>query len=140
MQQLCLCANNLLTRTTIYAIIPHLTHKESKTVPHMVAESNHYIEDAPVDRLRLLEDRILCRVVKKKRREGRFIIAGQFEYAVKTSIGRVLCLGDEYEGPLEAGDYVIFQGWTGREFQSTDETLILLRPDNVLAVIDREAE
>lgn len=107
-------------------------------MPHLALDHNHYLEEVPVDKLRLLEDRILCRVVERSRRQGSFIIAGQWEYSLKTSLGRVLSLGQQYEGPLAIGDYVIFEAWSGRELQSPDETLILLRPDNVLARIERD--
>jgi co-chaperonin GroES (HSP10) len=95
------------------------------------------LEDAPVERLRLLENRILCRIVTRKRNEGRFRVAGIWEYDLKTQIGRVLKVGEGYDGPLQPDDYVIFAAWQGREFQSPDETLILLRPANVLAKVER---
>jgi len=106
-------------------------------VPHLNREYNHYLEEAPVERLRLLGDRILCRVLKKPNRAGRFIIAGQWEYTLKLNMGRILKLGQDYTGNLSIGDYVIYETWTGREFQSPDETLILLQPQHILATIDR---
>jgi co-chaperonin GroES (HSP10) len=105
----------------------------------MVREANRYLEEVPIEKLHLLEDRILCRVIKKRNKVGEFIVY-HYEYQVKTNIGRVLLLGQTYDGPLKPGDYVIFNAWSGREFQSPDETLILLRPDNVEAVIDRETD
>jgi co-chaperonin GroES (HSP10) len=95
------------------------------------------LEDAPVDRLRLLEDRILCRILTKKKQHGKIRIAGTWVYETKTQIGRVLKVGEGYDGPLQSGDYVIFAAWEGREFQSPTETLILLRPANVLAKVER---
>lgn len=106
-------------------------------MPHLAKEFNRFVEEAPIDRLHLLEDRILCRVIKKPRRAGRFIISGQWEYATKTNIGRILKLGRAYTGPLQINDYVIFDEWGGRELQSPDETLILLRPFNVHAKIEQ---
>lgn len=105
-------------------------------MPHLVKEENRYLEDAPVDRLRLLSDRILVRVLKKRKRTDAGLILIHGEYKVKTSIGRVLKLGEEYEGSLVVGDYVYFKEWTGREFQSVDETLCLLRPGQVEAIIE----
>ncbi len=106
---------------------------------HLVKEQNRCLEEIPIDTIHLLEDRILCRVIKKRNKVGEFIVY-HYEYQVKTNIGRVLLLGQTYDGPLKPGDYVIFSAWSGREFWSVDETLILLRPDNVEAVIDREAD
>lgn len=108
-------------------------------MPHLVKEINHYLEDAPVDRLTLFEDRILCRVIKKRSKIHNLSVF-YYEYQVKTAIGRVLLLGQDYDGPLQPGDYVIFNSWSGREFQSPDETLILLRPSNIEAIIERSNE
>ena len=105
-------------------------------MPHLNREFNKTLSEIPVDRLRLLEDRIICRIVKRPRRMGRFFVAGTWEYAVKTSIGRVLRLGEDYHGPLKTGDYVIYETWMGREAPSPDETLIILRPDHIMALID----
>lgn len=115
------------------------TIKEGSNTAYLVKEENKYLYEISPDRIHLLEDRILCRTIKKSDRAGRFIIAGRWEYQVKTNIGRVLRLGQGYDGPLQEGDYVIFASWTGRSLQSPDETLVLLRPDNVLAVIERDA-
>ena len=112
-------------------------HHRRLTTAHLNREINHYLEDAPVDGLTLLEDRILCRVIKKPSKIKSFTVR-YYEYSVKTNIGRVLLLGQTYDGILKIGQYVVFNSWSGREFQSPDETLILLRPSDVEAVIEKE--
>lgn len=93
------------------------------------------MEEVPVEQLRLLEDRILCRVLKKPKNVGSLRVE-HWEYDEKTNIGRVLAIGQTYEGTLKLGDYVIFEPWTGREIQSADETLILLRGPQIDGVIE----
>lgn len=107
-------------------------------MPNLVKEANRCLEEVPVDKLHLLGDRILCRAVKKSSKAGRFILAGQWEYAIKTLIGRVLKTGEDYDGPLQPGDYCIYRAWTGREFASPDETLVLLYPSHIEAIVERE--
>lgn len=106
-------------------------------MPHLNIEVNHYLEEVPIETLNLLSDRVLCRVVKKAARVGTFRVF-HYVYQAKTAIGRVLLIGEDYDGPCAPGDYIIFNPWGGREFQSPDETLILLRPSNIEAIIERE--
>ena len=103
-------------------------------MPHLAMEFNRYLEEIPLHKLSLLGDRVLCRVLKQSSRKG-LLYVDHWVYAVKTQIGRVLLLGQQYSGDLQLGDYVIFGQWSGREFQSPDETLVLLEPIDIEAKI-----
>lgn len=107
-------------------------------MPHLALEGNHYLEEVPVEQLHLLSDRILARVITKSNYTESGLRVIHWEYEKKTLLGRILLLGEDYVGSLKPGDYVIFGAWKGREFQSPDETLILLHPQDIVATVEHD--
>lgn len=107
-------------------------------MPHLALEYNHFLDEVPVEKLQLLSDRILARVITKPSKAKHDLRVVHWEYDVKTLLGRILRLGDEYAGSLHIGDYVIFGAWKGREFRSPKETLILLHPQDIEAIVERD--
>lgn len=104
-------------------------------MPHLAEWFNRTLVEAPVERLRLLHDQILVRVLKTPTTTDSGFFVPE-EARVKQQIGRILQLGMDYTGPLTVGQYVLFMRWTGRELQSPDETLALLKPDDIEATIE----
>jgi co-chaperonin GroES (HSP10) len=84
---------------------------------------------------RLLGDWILVRILEKSKntKSGLRLVR---EFDTKSILARVQKLPEGYDGPLKLRDLVIIPRWTGREWESKNETLCVLHADAILAIVE----
>ncbi len=78
---------------------------------------------------------------KEKVTESGIVLAVTHED--KPQQGKVLAVGDTYvsdygakrEAPVKVGDSVIYREWGGKEYKDGDNDLLILKFDDVMAVI-----
>lgn len=95
-------------------------------------------------KIKPLQDRILVERVEEEEKKGGIIIPDTAKE--KPQQGRVIAVGPgrlDDKGnriPMEVkkGDYILFGKYSGNEIRIGDEEYLIMREDDVLAIIEKE--
>ncbi|MCS4487891.1 co-chaperone GroES [Streptococcus sciuri] len=92
--------------------------------------------------LKPLGDRVVLSVTKEKEQKiGGFVIAGASEDKTKTAAvvavgeGTRTLSGELVSPSLSVGDTVVFESYSGVEVKDGDETYVIVRESDVLAIL-----
>ena len=100
----------------------------------LLKETN-LITEIRADEVVLHHDYIAAQILYDSPYMGQFYIPK--EYRERTRLAKVLNTGVKYDGPVRAGDYIVYGAWEGVAWPgSPNEDVILLRPANVHAIIE----
>jgi chaperonin GroES len=97
-------------------------------------------------KVRPLQDRILVERIEEEVKKGGIIIPDsakekpQQGKVIAVGPGRVDENGKRIAVDLKKGDYILFGKYSGNEIRVGDDELLIMREDDVLAVIEKDSK
>jgi len=89
------------------------------------------------DQIKPLGDNVLIKVRKQEKRTESGIVLPDTAEDERPQVGEVIAVGDNQEKiKVKAGDKIIFAKYSGTEIKIDREELLILKSEDILAVIE----